>query len=52
MKCSGCKQEIEECDGNCGKKFRKGDKILCDELTGGHFCKISCSTDLRMRTVQ
>jgi len=50
-KCSGCKSEIESCDG-CGKDFKKGQKILCDELTGEHFCKVNCSTDLRMKTVQ
>jgi len=51
MRCSGCKQEIEECDG-CGKTFKKGDKIICDELSGEHFCKLSCSTDLKLRTAQ
>jgi hypothetical protein len=50
-KCSGCKEEIEYCD-NCGKKFKKKDKILCDELTNEHFCKISCSTDLKQSTAQ
>ena len=51
MKCSGCKEIVECCDF-CRKKFKKGDKIYCDELTGEHFCKINCSTDIKRRTVQ
>lgn len=51
MKCSGCREYLEGCDC-CGKEFKKKDKILCDELSREHFCKISCTTDIRQRTAQ
>lgn len=29
MKCSICDEKIDTCD-ECGKKFKKGDKIFCN----------------------
>ena len=39
--CSYCEDVIAECDW-CGKRFRKGNKIIC--LDGGvdHFCSEKC----------
>lgn len=40
LACSGCNEEIEECD-NCAHVFEKGDIVICSD-NGEHYCEESC----------